>query len=389
LAALETHKLNLDHFDLCTFPNDVVKFELLTELSVHDNMLQIVPASIAGMVSLRVLALHGNRISAVPASTGKLTNLEVLNLASNLLQFLPADIGLCKNLVQLSLEDNPLIGPLQDLINRGTPDVLAYLNMLFEAQRTKELNLSFQGFRFFPVEAMYIDDLKTLFVNDNQIRVIPESLGPIMTALTVLNLSNNELATLPYTVGEMTALRKLSLSGNVLKNLPPTMGRITSLKELTVTNNLLEAPPADVVERGGAAILSYLRSFHVGNRTGILTIRYSVYLLYRYISTNTDTEGAVQSDESRKAAAGDGCQGTQFSWLYWYKRTHTDAGRGVKERITELDVSKNQLESLPEEIGLLVNCKIMLLDFNLLTTLPDSLPQVLTLLAVLVRRYKY
>jgi hypothetical protein len=137
-----------------------------------------------------------------------------------------------------------------------------------------------------------------------------------MTALTVLNLSNNELATLPYTVGEMTALRKLSLSGNVLKNLPPTMGRITSLKELTVTNNLLEAPPADVVERGGAAILSYLRSFHVGNRTGILTIRYPVYLLYRYISTNTDTKGAVQSDESRKAAAGDGCQGTQFSWLY-------------------------------------------------------------------------
>jgi Leucine-rich repeat (LRR) protein len=52
-------------------------------------------------------------------------------------------------------------------------------------------------------------------------------------------------------------------------------------------------------------------------------------------------------------------------------------------------VSKNQLESLPEEIGLLVNCKIMLLDFNLLTTLPDSLPQVLTLLALLVRRYKY
>ncbi len=52
-------------------------------------------------------------------------------------------------------------------------------------------------------------------------------------------------------------------------------------------------------------------------------------------------------------------------------------------------MSKNQLESLPEEIGLLVNCKIMLLDFNLLTTLPDSLPQVLTLLALLVRRYKY
>jgi len=219
LAAQETHTLNLDHLDLCTFPHDVVTFSALTELSVYDNMVQIVPASIQGMVSLRVLALHSNRIDALPGSIGKLTNLEILNLASNLLQMLPAEVGLCQKLKELSLQDNPLMGPLQDLVNRGTPDVLAYLNMLLEARKTKELNLSFQGFRFFPVEAMYIDDLKTLFVNDNQIRAIPEAIGPLMTSLTELNLGNNEIASLPYTVGELTALTKMTLSGNVLKNL--------------------------------------------------------------------------------------------------------------------------------------------------------------------------
>jgi len=85
LVALQTNTINLDHFDLCTFPNDVVNFSALTELSVHDNMVQIVPSSIAGMESLKVLALHSNRIVALPAAIGKLTNLHVLNLASNLL----------------------------------------------------------------------------------------------------------------------------------------------------------------------------------------------------------------------------------------------------------------------------------------------------------------
>ena len=145
------------------------------------------------------------------------------------------------------------------------PDA-AQLLLEAEARKTKELNLSFQGFRFFPIEAMYIDSLKTLFVNDNQIRTVPKSAAALMTSVTELNLGNNEISSLPFTVGEMTALTKLTLSGNTLKNLPPTMGRIEGLKELSVTNNLLEAPPRDVVERGEVTALSTLDRYIVSRR---------------------------------------------------------------------------------------------------------------------------
>ncbi|KAJ1485815.1 hypothetical protein T484DRAFT_1792181 [Baffinella frigidus] len=213
------------------------------------------------------------------------------------------------------------------------------VNLSFQGFRAfpHEVNLSFQGFRAFPHEVMHIPGLQSLFVNDNQMGAIPESIGPLMTALTDLDLSNNEILRLPNTVGDLTSLTILKIlrlpntvgdltsltilkilrlpntvgdlisltilkvSGNLLKTIPPTMGRILALREMVVSNNPLEAPPMDVVQRGGLAVLQFLRSFHIGNRTGILRMN-------RMSLVSLPLEMAVT------------------------------------ERITELDVSKNEIQ---------------------------------------------
>ena len=51
-----------------------------------------------------------------------------------------------------------------------------------------------------------------------QIRDIPESMGPFMTALTDLDLSNNEILRLPNTVGDLTSLTMLKVRAHIAYN---------------------------------------------------------------------------------------------------------------------------------------------------------------------------
>jgi len=56
----------------------------------------------------------------------------------------------------------------------------------------------------------------------------------------------------------------------------------------------------------------------------------------------------------------------------WSKQVIPDSIAGL-QRLVELDVSSNVLESLPDSIGLLVNLKIFNVSANKLTALPESI----------------
>jgi len=52
-----------------------------------------------------------------------------------------------------------------------------------------------------------------------------------------LKLSNNELTTLPDSIGNLTGLKWLQLSNNELTSLPEEIGNLTGLTELKLSNN--------------------------------------------------------------------------------------------------------------------------------------------------------
>ena len=58
----------------------------------------------------------------------------------------------------------------------------------------------------------------------------------MLTALTELNLSNNEFTGLPAEVGQLSKLKTLNLSGNPLTGLPQELGNLQKLEVLDLRN---------------------------------------------------------------------------------------------------------------------------------------------------------
>jgi len=78
--------------------------------------------------------------------------------------------------------------------------------------------------------------MRKLFADDNSLGSVPASIGAL-TNVTELNLGDNQLTSLPYEIGNLSSLTRLGLSGNALTTLPNSLGNLTSLVELNASNN--------------------------------------------------------------------------------------------------------------------------------------------------------
>uniref|UniRef100_A0A4W6ENK4 Si:ch211-210p4.6 n=1 Tax=Lates calcarifer TaxID=8187 RepID=A0A4W6ENK4_LATCA len=135
-------------------------------------------------------------------------------------------------------------------------DLLTYVKSL-DLQRNKlkrvigisrfthltELNLSRNKIMEFSQEMQYLQRLEILYMNQNNIRSIPEGIFPHFTVLKFVKLSSNRLVKLPPDINQCTSITYLDLSRNCLQNIQPLIG-LTKLKELLVEkNHLTELPP--------------------------------------------------------------------------------------------------------------------------------------------------
>jgi Leucine-rich repeat (LRR) protein len=77
---------------------------------------------------------------------------------------------------------------------------------------------------------------------NNQLNTLPNTLGNL-TQLQELHLNNNELDTLPNTLGNLTQLQTLYLNNNKLNTLPNILGNLTQLRKLVLYNNKLDTLP--------------------------------------------------------------------------------------------------------------------------------------------------
>jgi Leucine-rich repeat (LRR) protein len=107
--------------------------------------------------------------------------------------------------------------------------------------RILALDLSNNQLSTLPPELLQLKHLATLLLSNNQITDIdPDVIGQ-MTTLEVLDLSGNELRVLPASIGRLTRLRRLLLSDNALRQIPNELASCQALEELHLRNNFLDS----------------------------------------------------------------------------------------------------------------------------------------------------
>ena len=95
-----------------------------------------------------------------------------------------------------------------------------------------------------------LSGLQVLYLSGNQLTSLPESLGKL-SGLQGLFLSGNQLTSLPESLGNLSDLQLLYLSGNQLTSLPESLGKLSALQSLILSDNQLTSLPESLGKLSG------------------------------------------------------------------------------------------------------------------------------------------
>lgn len=134
-------KLSVHLNKLKAFPNSICEMKSLRNLDAHFNSIHGLPHAIGRLTELEVLNVSSNftDLTDVPESIGDLVNLRELDLSNNQIRVIPDTIYLLENLTKLNLDQNPLVIPPIDVVNRGVHAIKEYMRQrrldLLEAEQ--------------------------------------------------------------------------------------------------------------------------------------------------------------------------------------------------------------------------------------------------------------
>ena len=244
--------LNLSNNQLSQFPPELWSLTNLQELWLENNQLSQLPPEVGLLTNLQQLHLYQNQLSQLPIELWQLTNLHILYLSDNQLSQLPPEIGLQTNLQELGLGENQL--------SQVPPEIGLLTNLqllyLYDTQLSQ-----------LPPEIGLLTNLQELYLDHNQLSQLPLELWQLIN-LQKLRFDNNLLDEIPPEIAQLTNLQELNLSNTKLKRLPTAIGQLTSLQTLNVADvPTLQSPPPEIVARGTADILTFLRELRESSMT--------------------------------------------------------------------------------------------------------------------------
>lgn len=123
---------------------------------------------------------------------------------------------------------------------------------ILKLQSLRILNLSENQISSLPKELGSLPNLQQLILSQNQLNKVPLSKwvwlnqSAIRSSLRLLDISDNSLTELPEQIGNLSALVTLKVSQNELNYLPQTIGRLLNLKYLDLSKNKLIHMPGSM-----------------------------------------------------------------------------------------------------------------------------------------------
>ena len=265
------------------------------------------------------------------------------------------------------------------------------LEAIEEAVRTgaKSLDLSGQELTTLPPEIGLLTNLTSLDLGINQLTALPPEIWQL-TNLTTLDLFGNQLTALPPEIGRLTNLTTLNLAAIQLSALPPEIGRLTNLTSLDLSGNGLTALPPEIWQLTnlttlglGGTVLTTLPA-EIGQLKGLTRLdlwsnRFTALPPEFWQLTNLTTLDL--SGNGLTALPPEIGRLTNLTSLDLFGNQLTALPPEIWQltNLTTLDLFGNQLTALPPEIGRLTNLTTLGLAGNLLTALPPEIGQLTNL----------
>jgi len=312
--------LDLSANNLTTLPDSIGNLRSLQKLNLSDcNVLKSIPESIGDLKRLQKLELtRCFSLETLPNSIGDLKSLQVLNLKLCInLKSIPEELGNLQSLIELNMCRLPKIETLPESI--GNLKSLQNLLLGFERPSTFEI---FKSKYSTKVEKV----MKQLKKFNNKLEYIKPDYDQDQSLIN----DNNNLKTLPNSVGNLKSLILLDLDGcKLLDELPKSIGELKSLQSLFLSESRLKKLPESI-----------------GNLQSLQTL----YLPKNELITLPESIGNLQS--------------LQILNLADNKLTTIPESIANMHSLQVLDLSDNELTSLPSSLWKLINLEIITLDSN-------------------------
>uniref|UniRef100_A0A671XUT5 Protein scribble homolog n=1 Tax=Sparus aurata TaxID=8175 RepID=A0A671XUT5_SPAAU len=203
----------------------------------------------------------------------------------------------------------------------------------------EELLLDANQLKELPKPFFRLLNLRKLGLSDNEIQRLPPEVANFMQ-LVELDISRNDIPEIPESIKFCRALEIADFSGNPLSRLPDGFTQLRALAHLALNDVSLQTLPNDI----GKYVHMHNGSYFSRKYSGIKC---------------PDTLGALPN--------------LRELWLDRNQLSSLPPELGNLRRLVCLDVSENRLEELPSELNGLLALTDLLLTQNLLEVVPDSI----------------
>ena len=300
-------------------------------LEICDSSLTHFPEPVASYRDFRALYLPHNRIQQLPSEMSRFQALEELDLSSNSITSLEGcGFEHLTRLQKLKIGFNQIT----DLY----PSVVSISSLIKLEVYENEITSFLTNENALPL-------LEVLDLRNNKIRSINSILSGALPSLACLDLSGNQLITLPSSFTRISKLEKLDLENNQIIGLPPSFARLSNLFVLNLSSNKISSLSFDLE---GIKTLTTLKLD--SNQLQCIESNFSVLSNLTHLSLSKNNIETIDLKVFRSL-----------------------------RQLVVFDLGYNNLSSLPREIAFLSSLQSLNISFNRLSVLPPALLQLTNL----------